>query len=157
MEAGLRALFLAITLILPLAGCDLPKDPNGTLDRVQGGLMRVGISANPPWAVVRNGQFGGVEVALIQAFAREIDARIEWIPAGTPKLLKALEEFQLDLVIGGLTEETPWKKRVALTRPYVETASLVGLPPGVAVERGLRSEEHTYELQSLIRISYAGF
>src|SRR3546814_18948943 len=73
--------------------------------------MRVGISANPPWTVVRNGQFGGVEVALIQAFAREIDARIEWLPAGTPKLLKALEEFQLDLVIGGLTEETPWKKR----------------------------------------------
>src|SRR3546814_11976179 len=106
MEAVLRAFFLAMTLILPLAGCDLPKDPNGTLDRVQGGVMRVGISANPPWTVVRDRQFGGVEVALMQAFARAIDTRTERKPPGPTKPMKSLKEVQHGPVTRGLTART---------------------------------------------------
>src|SRR3546814_3246198 len=46
---------------------------------------------------------------------------------------------------------------VVLDREYVLDLAVVGLRPQVRIAGGLRSEEHTSELQSLMRISYAVF
>lgn len=35
--------------------------------------------------------------------------------------MRALEDGELDLVIGGLTADTPWSTHAAITRPYAET------------------------------------
>ena len=40
---------MLIAGVLLLAACDLPRDSDGTLDRVRGGTMRVGVVIDTPW------------------------------------------------------------------------------------------------------------
>jgi polar amino acid transport system substrate-binding protein len=58
--------------------------------------------------------------------------------------MEALERYELDLLLGGLTKESPWKTDVGLTSPYFENRIVVATRgPGekikgiqVAVESG---------------------
>ena len=147
----MRAL-CSVLAVLMLAGCTIPQDPEGTLDRVEGGTMRVGVTSSEPWVTVEGESYAGVEVALVRRFAAELGAQIEWTTGSEEELVGALHERKLDLVIGGLTKKSPWKKQVALTRPYISTRIVVGFPPGapsppddlkgltVQVERGTEAE-----------------
>jgi polar amino acid transport system substrate-binding protein len=113
------------------AGCQYPRDPDGTLNRVEGGVMRVGVTEADPWVVLDGDRpVDGVEVELARRFARELGARIEWVQGSEEELVDAAKEGQVDLILGGLTSKSRWKKDVAFTRPYVETRAVVGVPPG---------------------------
>ncbi len=111
---------------LPAVGCNLPHDPVGTLDRVRGGVMRVGIDLNDPWTAWEGnepqGRPVGIEPKLIEEFAREIGTEILWVRGSEAEVLTSLENFDLDLVAAGLKDDTLWSDRVALSRPYAETA-----------------------------------
>jgi ABC-type amino acid transport substrate-binding protein len=113
----IRALILA-SLVLG-GGCQLPHDAEGTAKRVQGGVMRVGVSAHAPWVTDHDGKLGGVEVELIRGMAKHLDARIEWTRGTEAQLMELLHRHKLDVVIAGLDDTTPWSDRVALTEPYV--------------------------------------
>jgi polar amino acid transport system substrate-binding protein len=111
-------------------GCQYPRDVEGTLDRVEGGTMRVGVSANEPWVTLDGPAPGGVEPEIVRRFAKTIDARIEWVPGDSEQLVEALETGQLDVVLAGLTRASEHRRKVALTRPYVDTELLLAHPPG---------------------------
>ncbi|WP_262107884.1 transporter substrate-binding domain-containing protein [Arthrobacter sp. Marseille-P9274] len=145
-----KFVFFAALLVPLLAGCGLkiPSDPEGTLDRVSGGTLRAGISHNPPWTETGTGTGptstgpetadtgtkpagtgiapGGTEAELVRAFAAEHNARVEWVSGGESNLVRQLERGELDLVVGGLTKDSPWSKHAALTRPYLETSNAQG-------------------------------
>jgi hypothetical protein len=159
MSAGVSrtAVTAALALGTALAGCDLPRDPEGTLERVRGGVLRAGVCEIPPWVVREGDRPLGVEPALLQRFAAGLDARIEWQWGSAEEHLAALEHHRLDLAACGLERSTPWRKRVGLTLPYhVErrppdapggrTAEhVLAVPPGenawlVALERFLVAE-----------------
>jgi polar amino acid transport system substrate-binding protein len=143
---------VAVTAVAVAAGCQYPRDPDGTLNRVEGGVMRVGVSESDPWVVMEGDEpSGGAEVELARRFARDVGARIEWVQGSEEELVDAAKEGQVDLILAGLTMESRWKKDVALTRPYVETRTVVGAPAGrsypgdfagvpVAVELGSEEE-----------------
>jgi polar amino acid transport system substrate-binding protein len=114
-------------LLLASVSCDLRRS-TGTLARVRGGTMRVGVVEARPWTTVTAGGAGGIEGALIAETARELRARIEWVRAPESQLLRALELGELDVVIGGLTDEDPWKWRVAFTEPMYTDTIVVGGP-----------------------------
>lgn len=135
------AVWMLLVLASLIVGCDMPRDPEGTLRRATDGVLRVGVSANPPWTKVTDKAVTGIEAELVDAFAREIGARVEWTVGTETELLQALARFELDLVIAGLTRGTPWQRQVALTRAYVETASLIGLPPEVPWPGSLNGQE----------------
>ena len=119
---GVGAVVVALLAIL-LAGCGIriPADPHGTLDRVEGGVLRVGVTDNPPWIEVRDGaEPVGSEVELITAFAAEHDADIEWTEGSEAELLTALDRGELDVLLGGFIDDTPWIQEGAITRPYTE-------------------------------------
>lgn len=124
---------LAIALALALAACGIPRDPEGTLARVSGGVMRVGVTEAPPWVELGEASPDGIEVRLVERFAEEIDAEIEWIEGSEEAIFSALEMRELDLVIGGLTAETPWSSLAGVTHPYLTTAVLVAVPSGTDV------------------------
>jgi polar amino acid transport system substrate-binding protein len=131
----MRSFFFAVTVVAVamLGACDIPQDPDGTLDRVTGGTMRVGVTQADPWVKLENDQpTGGVEVELVRRFARDVDAEVEWIDGSEEELVNAAKEGSLDLVIAGMTKKSRWKKDVAFTRPYVETKAVIGAPPGQA-------------------------
>jgi polar amino acid transport system substrate-binding protein len=126
-----------VFLLLVSVSCDLRRGGDGTLARIRGGTMRVGVVEALPWTTVTPGGAGGIEGALIAETARELRARIAWVRAPESKLLRALELGELDVVIGGLTDENPWKWRVAFTKPIYTDTIVVGGPPGTAHLRSL--------------------
>jgi len=123
LESWRRATCVALlALALGTAGCGLPRDPEGTLERVRAGTLRAGISARPPWAVLERGQAAGLEVELVEAFARHLAARVVWSAGAESELLERLERGELDVVVAGLTRGTPWAERVALSQPHARAA-----------------------------------
>jgi polar amino acid transport system substrate-binding protein len=118
---------IAVLVLMVVMAC-APTDERGTLVRARGGTIRVGVSENRPWTTLPSGGgAGGLEGALAAEVARDLGAKIEWVRAPESQLLEALALHELDLVIGGLTHVTPWKSRVALTRPfYVDTIVVAG-------------------------------
>jgi hypothetical protein len=107
-----RSIVVAGAFVLLLSGCGLqvPVDPDGTLDRVRDGELRVGLTADSP-----------AEEVLVEGFAEQVGAEVSWREGGEEQLMTALEDGELDLVIGGLTDASPWSTHAAITRPYAET------------------------------------
>jgi ABC-type amino acid transport substrate-binding protein len=118
MKSLLRSLS-AVVLAVVCAGCDMPRDPEGTYQRVQGGTLRAGLTLHEPWTRWEDDQPAGIEVELLKQFAEQSDARLEWVRNSESRLLEQLEGGRLDVVIGGLKDDSPWSKRVGLTRPFL--------------------------------------
>ena len=126
MMAGL---LLAVLMVLSGCGSSFPADPEGTLERVRGGTVRVGASMNGDWVRINASGSGGLssndvqgtEAELVKDFAARLGAEIEWV-AGTEQVLAdELKHGGLDLVIGGLDDKTPWVTHAGTTRPYAES------------------------------------
>jgi len=128
----LRALTPLPLIALSLTSCGLPKDPDGATARIGAThILRVGISNNPPWAVVDDGQISGIEPDLVRDFAGTLGARVQWVANGETPLMQALERRQLDLVVGGVTTKSPWTKRLGTSLSYAKTGLVPGGQPGL--------------------------
>jgi polar amino acid transport system substrate-binding protein len=134
-----RAAVAALAAVMLLAaGCDWPRDADGTLDKVRGGVLRVGVTDNPPWTVVTDdGTVAGAEARLVERLATLLDARVEWYPGSESTVMAALKDRVLDLVVGGLDAKAPWVEEASLTRPYVTMRTVVAAPPGRPVPDSL--------------------
>lgn len=118
----MRAIIALLAALLLLTGCGMriPSDPDGTLDRVTGATLRVGVSPNDGFTVVDDDEVTGTDAELVEGFAATIDADVVWVPGSEEALVRDLEEGELDLVIGGITDATPWVEQAGVTRPYDE-------------------------------------
>lgn len=125
-------LFVLVLLFLLQAGCSLPHDPRNTTEMVRNNVMVVGVSENPPWVVRSEDTPQGIEVQLVEQFAQQMNAEVEWQWGSLAQLLEALHQHELHLVIGGLTTTTPGTRVAGLTQPYYESQIIVALPAGVA-------------------------
>lgn len=128
---------LLIPLLTVLAACSLqvPADPDGTLDRVTGQTLRAGASVQGDLVTLDDGELSGRLVTLVEEFAETLDATVEWTVGGEESLVAQVSDGELDLVVGDLTDETPWSTDVGVTRghavPGTEREALVMLvPPG---------------------------
>lgn len=128
MSSCIRKLIAGFLTALALAACapHYPADPHRTLTTVTGGTLEVGVSHNEPFTSVEGPVPAGSEAELARAFAETLDAEIAWTVGGEEELVGRLEHGQLDLLIGGLTQKTPWKNRVGLTRPYTRVVNEFG-------------------------------
>jgi len=120
--ASCRRAVLLTAAALVLAGCGLtiPTDPEGSLDRVRDrGVLRAGASPRSGW-VDPGDPPRGREPRLVERFADGLDAEVEWTVAGEEHLVSMLEDGELDLAVGGFTEDNAWVDKVGLTRAYVE-------------------------------------
>jgi polar amino acid transport system substrate-binding protein len=125
--------FVFAVVVLISAGCDFPRDPRGTLDKVQNGTMRVGIVYHDPWTRIEEGGASGVEVELLKTFAEELGAEVSYVPGTTPELLEAAKQGEVDVLIGGFTGTSPGVsegKEASVTGTYLTTRFVVGVPPG---------------------------
>lgn len=128
--AGLASLAAAA-----LVGCGMtiPADPDGTLDAVTGGELQVGITHNPPSVDTGGQEPEGNEVALVESFAASIDASIVWTEGSEEALVRMLEVGDLQLVIGGISDATPWSSHAAVTRTYGEAVHADGSTHGLVM------------------------
>jgi polar amino acid transport system substrate-binding protein len=124
----LLAIVRAAAVLALLTACgQFPADPDGTLDRVRGGVLRVGASHHEPWVeIVEGGEPSGIEPELVRQFASQLQATIEWRLGSEEALMTDLEHGRLDLLIGGLTADSPWTDKAAITKPYAESRNEYG-------------------------------
>jgi polar amino acid transport system substrate-binding protein len=122
---------LVVLLVVATGGCQWPRDAEGTLDRVRGGTLRVGVAVSPPWTTTDGGTVGGAEVVLVQRLADQLGAEVDWVPGGESELMAALSERAVDLVVAGLDADAPWEQDAALTADYLTTDMVVAVPDGV--------------------------
>ena len=94
---------------------------------MRNGTLLVGYSENRPWVTKSGDEPGGTEAELVKQFAQTLNAKIEWHNDTEQNLFERLEKNEIHLVIAGLTDETPWKKTIGITRPAV--APRPGLNP----------------------------
>ncbi len=145
-----RLLAMGLLVACAVSGCGpYPRDPDGTSARVAGGVLRAGVSHDPPFVQSGGAEPTGADVELLVGFARRQGARVEWIARGHHELMEMLERRELDVVLGGHAAKSPWKQRVASSRPYQVTDAkgrpierMMALPPGenawlLAVDRYL--------------------
>ena len=132
---------------LTACGLEIPADPDGTLDRITGGELRVGASPSGDLVVVDGTDVDGALADLIEGFAREHDATAKWAVDSEEDLVADLEEGTLDLAIGGITAATPWTDRVSVTRGYPGIPDSGGADVAVLLplgENGLQAALETY-------------
>jgi hypothetical protein len=133
--------FYLLLFLLSISGCNLPRDTDGTLARVQRGTLRVG--------VIEGARTADHERALVHDLAQQLAAQEAWTNGQESELIKQLHDRELDLVIGSLTDDLPWAEQVAFTRPVREdTLRYVwAVPPGenawlVRVERFIEARRN---------------
>jgi ABC-type amino acid transport substrate-binding protein len=116
-----RALAAAIAVILlPGCGAQVPADPHGTLDTVTGATLHAGGSPHPGFVEVDDGIVTGSEADAVESFADTLDADVQWTIGSEESLVRGLENGTLDIVVAGLTDQTPWAEQAGMTRPYTE-------------------------------------
>lgn len=108
-----------LLIALALTACDaLPRDPHDTLARIEAGhVIRLGMVADPhPLDAVRLR-------GLVGALEARTGAHAQASTGATEPLLAALRSGNLDLVIGPVTADTPWRTDVALGPPIATRGS----------------------------------
>lgn len=119
-------LTLLVTLLLSGCGLQIPTDPDGTLDRVQGGEITIGVVHNPPrvdasGTSADNAQAPtGIEPELAAGFASSLDAEVTWVVGSEANIVKGLKAGTIDLAIAGFTDDTPWSAEAGMTRTCLE-------------------------------------
>lgn len=149
--AAVTAAMLLSLAVLTGCGASIPADPDGALDRIDGGVLRVGASPSDG-LVVLDDPSGADPVSgplpdLIAGFAAGRDARARWTVGSEEDLVAALESGALDVAIGGMTDDTPWSDRVSVTRGYTGIPGAAGRPVVVLLplgENGLQSALEAY-------------
>lgn len=138
MSSRLRGLLVAVVVTAALAGCGIsvPADADGTLRSVIGDELRVGVSADEGLAEVSVETPAGPLIDLTSSFAESLDAEVEWTIGSEETLVTMLEEGELDLVVGGFTDQTPWVDRVGVTRGYPGIDGADGRPIVMLVPLG---------------------
>lgn len=136
LKSVLWIIFLLLCFSL-LHGCRFPQDVEGTLDKVRGGVLEVGVTENPPWVIRTESGAEGIEPEIIRSLADQLDAEVQWHWGAESQLLRALGQLQIDLVIGGVAKNKWVSKAAAPTKPYVKVRSTVGFAEGETVPESL--------------------
>jgi len=125
---------IAAVLIGALAasGCsDFPKDNAETLKQLKAGReMKVGVAHNPPWTVVADGTIEGAEPGLVTQWAESLGTRARFITGPEDDLVEAVYKRELDVLVTGMTDKTPHSGKLALSQPYLEVKTNIGVAPG---------------------------
>jgi polar amino acid transport system substrate-binding protein len=132
---------LILLMVPALFACGIPRDSGGTLERVRGNVLRVGVSENPPWVVLGQRDPSGVEVTLVRDLARDLGAEVRWFQETEAELIDALHRQEVDLVTAGLTAPSPWSEKAAITKHYFTSELVVAIPRGMREPADLKGLE----------------
>jgi hypothetical protein len=123
------SLLAALLVGSGLAGCDLPRDPEGTLQAVRGRELRVG--------VLNFGVNAEKDRPIVERLATSIGAKVTYVEGDAHALFEDLKRGRIHLVIGGVPKSTPFAKELGLSKPlgplhgaHEEDDRVVAVRPG---------------------------
>lgn len=141
LKAKDHFLFLLFSFFCFVACESYPKDPNNTLERAKEDKLKIGAIHAPPWVHVEGEKVTGVEADIAEGFAKKINTEIKWVIGSESELMLLLEAYELHMVIGGFTRESPWTQQVGITNPYTEEKIVVGAPGGILIPDDIEGQE----------------
>jgi hypothetical protein len=100
---------IAFLIGSPLAGCDLPRDPEETLEAVRGQELRVG--------VLKFGENADKDRPIVERLATSLGSKPVYVEGDAHALFEDLKHGKLHLVIGGVPKSTPFEKELGLSKP----------------------------------------
>ena len=94
-----------ILAIAAFAGIATPAAAGPRLDRInESKVLRVGTPGDyRPFAIKSNDGYSGHDIDLIEQIAKELGARIEYVPTAWKTLLPDLQADKFDIAVGGIT------------------------------------------------------
>jgi hypothetical protein len=107
---GASYLLIAMFVI----SCDVPRDPEGTLEKVRGATLTVGVNGKNELTDERERQ-------VIEHFASSLDAKISYHHGELHQLVAELENGEIDLIAGKLPGQTPFANKLGLSQPVSTT------------------------------------
>lgn len=116
-----RAALVALALLLAAGCAGSRKSSQGALTRItETGRIRVGMTGEqPPLSMIsRDGEFIGLDVALMRVLARSMGVEAEFVKLEFDQLLDALDAGDVDVVMSGMTITPERVQRVAFVGPY---------------------------------------
>jgi polar amino acid transport system substrate-binding protein len=135
----------ALLVSLVLAGCASPDSASPATERpgaltriVESGVIRVGMTGEqPPLTMIsRDGEFLGLDVALMRVLARSMGVEARFVPIDFENLLDALDADEIDVVMSGMTITARRVERATFIGPYFTSGKtlLTRSPELAAVE-----------------------
>lgn len=106
---------ICCALLLFLSACNIPKDPNDSYKKAKENALKIGVVTEADSTSVLK------EKNMIESFADNEGLQTQYYDGTETELVKQLEEFKLDIVMGGFEKKSVWKKKVGMTKPYDST------------------------------------
>ncbi len=110
----LPALLLGACALAPSAGAGAAE----RLDKImEAKVLRVGTPGDyRPFAIKQGDGYAGHDIDTIEALAKELGVKVQYVPTSWPNLLKDLQSNQFDVAVGGITRNAA-RMRVAAMLP----------------------------------------
>ena len=112
---SLAALTLAIGLASLTAAHAGPR-----LDRImESKTIRVGTPGDyRPFAIKTDAGYSGHDIDVVELMAKELGAKVEYVPTTWPNLMKDLQSDKFDVAVGGITRNVTRIRQVAMLPGY---------------------------------------
>lgn len=110
----MTAAWLLLMIVLLLTGCASGPD------------LRVGISPNyPPVVFMKDGELAGIEPELARQLGKQTGRRISYEIIPFDRLISALQEGRIDLVMAGMSVTPDRQKLVSFTDSYMKIGQML--------------------------------
>ena len=90
------------------------------LDRIMDGkVIRVGTPGDyRPFAIKTDNGYSGHDIDVIEAMAKELGVKIDYVPTSWPNLMKDIQSDKFDVAVGGITRNVTRIRLVAMLLGY---------------------------------------
>ncbi|TPG23218.1 transporter substrate-binding domain-containing protein [Variovorax guangxiensis] len=90
------------------------------LDRIMDSkVIRVGTPGDyRPFAIKTDSGYSGHDIDVIEAMAKELGVKIEYVPTSWPNLMKDIQSDKFDVAVGGITRNVARIRQVAMLPGY---------------------------------------
>ena len=110
-----------------LAGCAVPVEQAGKPNdsALTKSVLRVGVTPNyPPLVELQDGKLAGIEIDLANQVGKDLNKRMDFVQLPWEKLIPALVDGDIDVIMSGMSITAERKKKIAFTEPYLHIGQM---------------------------------
>jgi cyclohexadienyl dehydratase len=114
------SLSLVAAAALALTTLASPTHAGPRLDKIMDSkVLRVGTPGDyRPFAIKTDAGYSGHDIDLIEAMAKELGVKIEYVPTTWPNLMKDIQSDKFDVAVGGITRNVTRLRQIEMLPGY---------------------------------------
>ena len=115
--------------------------PSSKFDKIlKDGILRVGVSLFTPWAMKdKNGELTGFEIDVAKKISKDMGVTPKLIPYDWEKLIPALNEGKIDIIIAGMAITPKRALKVNFSSPYATSG--ISLATNIELTKNIKNVE----------------